>query len=628
MRSIYYILSISLIFSLESCYQSPERIPNIEKEIVFYESLYDQFKDEGQYWLPSPSKSPLRYWNCVEVVGVPTRNDIHQTELIRGLQYHLLAQSVQGLSQLAVEEGRGTVSVWLTDHTNSDSYKNSKAALGDMGISEIGMQSAIELANNNYGEAERLKLLWKGDDDKFGYVLTDVVNNPESATVATVAAHVHNAVIIDVRDREYYENQGYTMRYDAREKSTSDAWREFKDRCNNNALILRSVQSGELSSYAITNKLFVINLNKEQANPSAGQNDQLLDEILAWLEPNSPVIGWEQGVEEKEFVEHVTKSGNILVTYDWAYNTDLTSLSYKNRQKERVYVNNPQFYDYDDTKSFVSFFLSDGDNAMWMMTDFGSSKYYTHPDVAETRFSFGMPIGNLSMIAPSQLDNLLNMQKRESSIIESLGGGYYYIDQFGETANRQSVLKKQSEMIAKHMRQRNSKLLNVIAMDCKSEAAKEAYQAYIEANNQLEGIIAIQYAPYAGGEGEIYWFKNSDGYDIPVVTVRYSIWNFGDRNDTSQGTPAFVASKLNANGEQTFSAVCVHSWSRFKDIGESDDLLAENDNNGDIIGAGAAKQCVKRLDESIRVVNMQELVWQLRMKYHPDETKKYLSEVF
>ena len=149
----------------------------------------------------------------------------------------------------------------------------------------------------------------------------------------------------------------------------------------------------------------------------------------------------------------------------------------------------------------------------------------------------------------------------------------------------------------------------MMAMDVKSSAAKEAYQAYVDANDQLEGIIALQYSPYAGGEGDIFWFTNKAGYDIPVITVKYSIW---DRTHEREGSPGFIASQLKDNvQDESFSAVCVHAWSRFEE---------------GACGAVAAWQCAERLDERFEVVNMQELIWRLRMSYQPEQTRRYLEQ--
>jgi len=36
---------------------------------------------------------------------------------------------------------------------------------------------------------------------------------------------------------------------------------------------------------------------------------------------------------------------------------------------------------------------------------------------------------------------------------------------------------------------------------------------YVDANDQLEGIVALQYSPYAGGEGDVIWVTNKAGYE-------------------------------------------------------------------------------------------------------------------
>ncbi len=42
------------------------------------------------------------------------------------------------------------------------------------------------------------------------------------------------------------------------------------------------VQTGQLRSFSISNDLFVLNLNMAYADPSKGQNIELLEEVLAW----------------------------------------------------------------------------------------------------------------------------------------------------------------------------------------------------------------------------------------------------------------------------------------------------------------------------------------------------------
>lgn len=579
-----------------------------EKNKISYMDIYDPIADKGQYFFPEMRRKPKKYWSCGQIIGVNTRNSIDQTDIIRGLQYHLLCQSIAGLSNLAVEEGKSDIAVWLNDHSNKESYKVCKEALEQMGITEQGRQTGIELISKDYGSADGINIQLK---DLFeGYVLTDVVKNPESAMVAAVASHVFNSIIVDIRDKDFFESIGYTMKYDARNKTTRDAWNEFKDKCNNEALVIMPTQTGELREFAIKNKLFILNLNKDQNNPSKGNNLELLDEILQWLKPNAPVLGWEPNVGEDKFVNPVSLSGHTMIPCDWSYNHSLTSLVYKERQKATLAkVINPANIDYSKKKNYVSFFLSDGDNVQWMMQLF-CDKYYNVPEASEVKMTFGLPVSTLSMMAPDWSFALLDRQNENTSIMEMLGGGYYYVDTYSQNANRQENIKTVAERLSHHMKQHRIKLLAVMAKDIDSEYAKEAYRAYIEANNQLEGIVALQYSPYAAGAGEIFWFKNSDGYDIPVVTTKYSLW---DRNHERENNPTFIANKLKENaGEETYSAVCVHAWSSFD---------GEN-------GAAVAKQCSSQLDDRFEVVNMQELIWRIRMSFKPEQTKEYLNSIY
>lgn len=546
----------------------------------------NSFVPDGKlYSMPEMKKKPRKFWTCTGVVSIDNRNSINETETMQGLQYHLLCQSLAGLTNRMVEEGKSDVAVWLYDHGGKASYKVSKQALEDMGICEQGVQNGLELACSDYESVDGLRVQLKGFFD--GYVLTDVKNNPESGIVASVASHVYNSIIVDVRDKEYFEKAGYSMKYDATHKTTLDAWHEFKDKCNNEALVIMPVQTGELREFAIKNNLFVLNLNKKQGDPRSGQNVDLLEEVLAWLQPNVPVYGWEQGVSEDQFVARISKSGHPMIPCDWSYNHSLTSLLYTERQQPvQAQSFNPKFIDFGKKRNYVSFFLSDGDNIQWMMQDFATS-FYDVPEAIEVKMSYGLPVSTLSMMAPAQLHNLMNLRRDECSVLEMLGGGYYYIDTYSQNNNRNDNLKVAAERLAVSMRRYHVGLLGVMAMDVKSVASKEAYQAFVDANDRLEGIIALQYSPYAGGGGEVFWVTNKNGYDIPVITVRYSLW---DRIHEREGSPDFIASKLKAEAQvESFSAICVHAWSRFE---------------GNAHGAAAARLCAGKLDGRFEVVNM------------------------
>ena len=642
MRKIIYVLSVFLALGMLAGCEEPESNVIISKpgtggesggetekpeppaDAEPYDDIYDQVADKGQYWMPSWDLSvkeniPTRYFCCVDIANHGAKNSITETDHKYGLQAHLLAQSVAGLVNANVSKTFQTA-VW--QEKAGAAYEKALQYLHGQGITEFGRCNAIELTQ----KTELQPVINQ-------YILVDVKSNPESGVYAAVASPHLNAYIVDVRDVDVI-NKDHKMVLDARNKSTQDAWDEYKDKVNRKGLVVMPVQTGELRDWAIMNKFFVINLNKVQGDPNKGQNAGLLREVLASLEPNSPVFGWESGVAEDVFVEQVSNYGHMMVPCDWFYNATLTSYNYKERQTSVLAkVKNPTELNFNlsSIDRYVAFYLSDGDNVQWMMNDFDNEKYYNHPDANETRMGFGMPFPNLSMMAPSQFEYLVNKQGEQNTLVETFGGGYYYADGFGSAANRSECLKKLAANLASHMRQHRVKILGLMAMDARSDVAKEAYAEYIAANDQLEGIVVIQYAPYAGGEGEIMWFRNSKGYNIPVVTAKYAIWDHGTGNSGRQGTPAYVANLINTEdiaNTNPFSLVSVHAWSNFADIGESDDQGAEAAADGDVVGPGAAKQCKKRLNENVRVVNVQELIWRVRMFYEPEETQEILSKLY
>lgn len=612
MKQMSGILLILSVFWISGCefYQSPNpedyKQEATDNKALFIEQ-YDQTSDNGQYWLPK-QKQGTNYW--VVINGTSNENSFEDNSL----RNHLLAESIIGLCALAVNEGTSTTMVW------SDSPNSNYAEVKDrIDMVENGTQTTWELLKHHDNVKSNID----------GYVLCKL-RKEESVVVATIASHVHRAVIVD----EYYEDSiialGYEMKYDARNKTLSDAWSEFKDNCENDALILMPTHTGQLKSFAIAHRLMMVNYNKEMGDPSEGTNESIFREALAWLEPLSPVLGWEQGLGEDAFVQPISESGNMMVPADWLVNSTMMSAEYENNQSGIANVTNPQFIDYSDSLHYASFFLTDGDNVQWMMNNFRSGDYYLNELNSEVKMSFGLPVANLAMLSPYQLERLFSEQVTDNSLIEFGGGGYYYPDNFGRNKNRTELLQGIAQKVGDHMRQKRVKVLGLICKDVTSIEAQEAYQAYISNNDQLTGIIAIQYHPYAGGDGEIMWFENADGIDIPVITARYAIWNHGNMNWPSQGTPNYIASKINeqaSSGQSAASLVAVHAWSKFKDIGESDDPIEQNI-GGNTAGVYPVAWCKDKLNENVKVVNVEELIWQFRMQERPEQTIKYLENYY
>ena len=567
-----------------------------------YEDTFDPFEDCGQYTMPN-QKYGIAYW----------RVQPSASEGVQRLHDDLLRESLVGLTALAVNEGRGETMVWM-EQANAV-YERLRSELP---MEDLGLVSVEELLNKP--EIRQIVA---------GYVLYDS-NNQESINAATVAAHVYSGLLVDVSMQEWIERAGYKLLYDASHSTLENAWAEHGDKCARNALVLMPTLTSNQRSTAIAGRMMVVNLNKVMGEPSQGDNKELVCEILNGLDPLSPVFGWEQGVGENAFVELVSSSGNLMIPYDWTVNTPLLWAEYKSRMCGHVQVTDPTRISYGDACHYMSFYMSDGDNVQWMFNGFDNDTYFGNLRAAETKMTFGFPVMNLSMISPGQYAWLLGKQHPDVALMESLGGGYYYADHFGETKDRAALLDSIAAKVGIHMRQHRNKVLALVCMDVDSEEAKRAYEAYVRNNDELIGIVVIQYTPYAGGNGEIFWFENARGLHIPVLTVRYSIWNYGPGiNGELEGTPAYIASKYNdlaRNSEPTFSVTSVHAWSTFTNTNGSADLTSENEPGGSVRGVESALQCMERLDPSVRIVNVEELIWQLRMHVYPEETRRLLEQ--
>ena len=89
----------------------------------------------------------------------------------------------------------------------------------------------------------------------------------------------------------------------------------------------------------------------------------------------------------------------------------MTSLRYKSRQTSVLAkVLNPKNIDYNRQKNFIAFYLTDGDNVQWMMNDFVDN-FYSDNNAAPVKIGFGLPIGNLAMIAPPWFADIIGRQR-------------------------------------------------------------------------------------------------------------------------------------------------------------------------------------------------------------------------
>ena len=611
MKNYFHVLTISVLacFMGYSC--------RVKTNKTDYKSLCDPIENVGQYRVPALDKIPLFCWDL----------KIAQPDQQTAFKEYLLASSISGLTAKAIQSGKTNTGFWIVNsRDNGIAYQTERESLKNRGCRFLGPVDPIELLTGKVKSQVESEANIKNLYD--GYILTDIDHNPESGTVAVTASHVYNGLIVDKEFQDEFEKAGYKMLYDASEKHVRDAWKEFKNKCAPNGLVIMPTNTWELKDVAIQNNWFFMNLYPQPHDGSNGDYWDLYEEAAKTLEDHSLIYGWEAGLHDEREINNVASvNAQASAINDWFYNYCMANADYKNRMDSTLAdVINPKTIDYNKKKKFVSFFMSDGDNNQWMMGGF-IEKWYDVPQSSSNKVAFGIPTTTLPQMAPATYNYILQHQPEGSTFVEVQGGGVFYCDTYGKNRDRKKALKEKAEMTTKWMRQRRIKVLGLMAKESVgSDESKEAYQAFVEVNDQLEGIIALQYTPYAGGAGDIYWFTNKQGLHIPVITIKYSLWNEPYLRER-EGTPKYIADCLDKDkNNPEFNLICIHAWSHFSDQGKDCNELAET-KSGNIMGSGIATLLRNHLDDSYEVVSLQELIWQVRMKFHPEETKKFLNSL-
>ncbi|MDR3194056.1 MAG: hypothetical protein LBT76_02025 [Tannerella sp.] len=582
-----------------------------QEKKVAYADLYDPVTDAGQYMLPALNRTPKCCWDLV-VEG-------------SNLKDYLLATSLTGLTARALQQGKTDVAIWMVHPIDSRiAYREERASLESRGCRFLDKASPLQLATESFEPVDGIPVTLKNLFD--GYILTDLQTNPESGAVAVTASHVYNGLIVDRQDRALFEKAGYKLLYDASGKNVRDAWNEFHDRCEKTGLVIMPNDTWQLRDIAIQNGWFFMNMYPVPHDAGQGEYWDLYETVCRTLQSHHLIYGWEAGKHsEREINETASRNAQASAVNDWFYNACLTGADYRNRQEPVLARTlDPKTVDYSKNKRLVSFFLTDGDNNQWMMGGF-IEDWYDLPESAASKVAFGIAATTLPQMAPAAFKYILEHQPENCTLLEVQGGGVYYSDTYANERDRQKDLREKVRLTSAYMRQHRIKMVGLMAnYEVGSPEAMEAYRLFAEENDQLEGILAYQYTPYAAGAGDIFWVTNKKGYDIPVITIKYSLWNEPHLRER-EGTPKYIAGCLDRDrNNPEFNLVCIHAWSQFADLGKDCDELAET-KDGSIRGPGVAGLLEQHLDDSYEVVSLEELIWQIRMKHRPEQTKRYLN---
>lgn len=560
---------------------------------LLYLPIFASWEDETFGW--PEQKAPQEVIICDLPMALPER---------------MLLESLSGLAAQGVNESRFQEMVWMRgDNPVYESlYRRTRNTLGICREKRMELWELLEYLKDN--GVVKGYVLYRADKSS-GRDYSERSGMDLSSNCATVYASLLGGALIDESLQPKAQKLGLRLLKDCREITPDQCFEDNRSLLSNVSALCVDPRVGNCRDFAIAHKMMVYYGTGE-----------LTDRVLEWVRPLSPIIGWNCGGEDRH-TGQVSRWGHFNTASNWCVNLPFLSAARGKVVLARSHEKPVATINFGDSSVFHSFVMSDGDNMQWSMGRFTDSKsFYGNPRRGLISWT-SCPV-NLSQVSPYTWNDIADMQEG-SSLIE-YGGGYHYPDLFAvNRPNREALLVQFARRLNRHMKKLGVTVLGFICMDVHSDAAREAFQVYAREIENLTGILAVQYYPYELG-GEILWVDNGRGQDIPVVTARYSIWNSNSYARPRAGAPEYVAALINRDALRTpvdddgkLAWTVVHAWSEFS---PSDSQMPET-----VSGAETALCSSDRLIPSVRNVSIYELLWRIRMKFRPEQTRLLLREM-
>jgi hypothetical protein len=564
-----------------------------------------------------------RWWPIQIVPKTIVRVSTASELVTNHFAHETMIQSVAGLAARAVNQGKGDEMVWVETGNTSMSEWFSRWRAAHEQVTVAGPINSWELIDR-FAKRGLIKgyILYKQDVSRRD--LNSYAPGMDcSVNVATSLAPILDAVIIDESLETEAMAHGLKRLEDTRKKTQGWCFERYRDRFNRRMLCTQDPKKPHARDFAITHNVFTF----------FGEGEPL-NSIMQWLEPLSPILGWNGGDEFKTTALS-SRNGHIQTATDWCMNLPVLMAGSEKFEWKRTNSRAQIAIDWTDQRTAVAFVQSDGDNVQWLEGNFfHNASYWGNPDRGRTPFGWSCCFSQLAQLAPSAMEFAVATRSANDSFLE-WGGGYYYPDHFAQArSNRWELLAQQAQRTWALMRKTNTRIIGFNVDKYNSPDARKAYEVFARQTDALLGILVFQYYPYEGGAGETFWVKDRNGIDLPVVTARYAIWENSNHRPRA-GTPAKIAREIRDAGNQAPSTkprydwVISHAWSYFKKAPGPDEN-AENvpqTDAGGIRGYLPVTWCAERLLATVHVVSPEELLLRMRMQHDANQTRSFLKRL-
>jgi hypothetical protein len=444
-----------------------------------------------------------------------------------------------------------------------------------------------------------------------------------TVNVATSLAGILDSIIVDQELENEAIAHGLKRLMDVRGKTQSWCFQTYRDQFNHSLLCTQDPKKPHARDLAIAQKAFTC-YGSDEPTPAA----------LAWLNPLSPILGWNGG-DEFQTTDLSSRHGHIQTATDWCMNLPVLMAGSEKLELSKAKPFSPSTIDWNDRRSAVSFVETDGDNVQWLEGNFfRHPDFWSDPNRGRIPFGWSTCFAHLAQLCPQIIDYAHATRSTNDSLIE-WGGGYYYPDHFAmDRKDRWELLAKHARRTSALMKKTNTRIIGFNVEKHDSPDARKAYEVFASQTEGLLGILIFQYYPYEGGAGKTFWVKDRNGLNLPVITARYSIWENVNERERA-GTPAKIAREIRETVEKSkeksrYDWVINHAWSYFKKAPGHNEkaenmLQAKAASENGVRGYTPALWCAERLPANIRVISPEELIWRIRMQHDAAGTRRFIE---
>jgi hypothetical protein len=374
-----------------------------------------------------------------------------------------------------------------------------------------------------------------------GYVLYDVADGT-SVAVATNLAGILGAVAVDVSIQDKAVAAGLSKRADARGKD--DAW------------MLANLWPALRHDFAVEQKpSFGVQLRDLATMARAplfySGNSATRDQLIHALDADSPVIGWGDASNgEDKFVSPDSHAGVFELACDWGRNLSTLSGVRIERLRQRTRTSTAPA---EPNVHYVTFAVTDGDNAQWLLTSLPYDKnWWASPLRGTVPLGWGIP-PTLLDLAPSAMrwyyGDASGGANPDEFIVGPSGSGYMYPSQYPDdrltvhTGRLDSYLHRTDLSVVQ--------ILDFGALD------KVSVWDRYTARSGVAGLFYLEYSRYDGEQGRVVWSNGK-----PVVSARHMLWDGLSGADETTVTNAINAAPRDPTSTAGYTFVTVHAWSK------------------------------------------------------------------